>query len=149
MGRTEEVELTNMCMVTDECGNVLVENKNHPTWNGWCFPGGHVEHGEFITPSVVREIFEETGLLIEKPTLCGIKEFHRQDDGKRYIVFLYRANRFSGELHSSEEGDVFWYPFDEFVKSDKLIRSFSDMLPIFTNEKLSEIYYGKDGTEYV
>ena len=44
MSRTEEVELTNMCMICDGKGNVLVQNKkNHPTWNGWNFPGGHVE----------------------------------------------------------------------------------------------------------
>lgn len=148
MDRTEEVELTNMCMITDERGNVLVENKNHPTWHGWSFPGGHVEHGEFVTPSVVREVFEETGLTIEKPALCGIKEFHRREDGKRYIVFLYKANRFSGELISSEEGNVFWYPLDEFVKSDKLIRGFAEMLPVFTNESISEIFYDKNDGGY-
>lgn len=148
MDRTEEVELTNMCMITDERGNVLVENKNHPTWHGWSFPGGHVERGEFVTPSVVREVFEETGLTIEKPALCGMKEFHRSEDGKRYIVFLYKANRFSGELISSEEGNVFWYPLDEFVKSDKLIRGFAEMLPVFTNESISEIFYDKNDGGY-
>ena len=108
MSRTEEVELTNMCMICDGKGNVLVQNKkNHPTWHGWNFPGGHVEKGEFVTPSVIREIREETGLTIEHPKLCGIKEF-RNKDGKRYLVFLYTANCFSGKLKSSEESDVFW-----------------------------------------
>ena len=75
----EEVELTNMCMVCDGKGNVLVQNKKGDrTWHGWNFPGGHVEQGEFVTPSVVREIREETGLTIENPKLCGIKEFHKE-----------------------------------------------------------------------
>ena len=69
MSRLEEVELTNMCMICDGKGNVLVQDKkNHPTWHGWNFPGGHVEKGEFVTPSVIREIKEETGLVIENPT---------------------------------------------------------------------------------
>ena len=56
MGRKEEVELTNMCMICDKKGNVLVQDKkNHPTWHGWNFPGGHVEQGEYVTPSVIRE----------------------------------------------------------------------------------------------
>ena len=89
MSRTEEVELTNMCMVCDKDGNVLVQNKKgHSVWNGWNFPGGHVEQGEYVTPSVIREIKEETGLTIENPKLCGIKEFHKSSNGKRYIVFL-------------------------------------------------------------
>ena len=66
MSRLEEVELTNMCMVCDGKGNVLVQDKkNHPTWHGWNFPGGHVEKGEYVTPSVftkndISEVFYET-----------------------------------------------------------------------------------------
>ena len=52
MSRIEEVELTNMCMICDGNGNVLVQNKvNHPTWHGWNYPCGHVEKGEYVTPS--------------------------------------------------------------------------------------------------
>ena len=121
MARMEEVELTNMCMVCDGKGNVLVQNKKGDrTWHGWNFPGGHVEPGEFVTPSVLREIREETGLTIENPKLCGIKEFQKEQDGKRFIVFLYVASRFSGELRSSAEGDVFWYPLSELKRSKDL-----------------------------
>ena len=142
MSRTEEVELTNMCMIRDGKGNVLVQNKrNHPTWHGWNFPGGHVEKGEFVTPAVIREMREETGLTIENPRLCGIKEFHRAKDGKRYIVFLYTADRFSGELKASREGEVFWYPLSGLKSSGKLIDGFAEMLPVFTCDDISEIYY--------
>ncbi len=110
MEKTEVVELTNMCMICDAAGNVLVQDKkSSSSWHGWNFPGGHVEPGEYVTPSVIREVREETGLTIKNPKLCGIKEFHRED-GKRFIVFLYTADQFSGELKSSDEGEVFWYP---------------------------------------
>ena len=142
MARMEEVELTNMCMVCDGKGNVLVQNKKGDrTWHGWNFPGGHVEQGEFVTPSVVREIREETGLMIENPKLCGIKEFHKEQDGKRFIVFLYVASRFSGELRSSDEGDVFWYPLSELKRSKELADGFSEMLPVFTSDEISEVFY--------
>ncbi|MBQ5601782.1 MAG: 8-oxo-dGTP diphosphatase [Clostridia bacterium] len=142
MSRLEEVELTNMCMILDGTGNVLVQNKkNHPTWNGWNFPGGHVEKGEYITPSVIREMKEETGLTIETPKLCGIKEFHKMKDGKRYIVFLYVTNRFSGELKSSTEGEVFWYPLSELHQSNKLVDGFAEMLHVFTTDNISEVFY--------
>lgn len=144
MSRTEEVELTNMCMICDGRGNVLVQNKiNHPTWHGWNFPGGHVEEGEFVTPSVIREIKEETGLLIENPRLCGIKEFHKSKDGKRYIVFLYVADKFSGTLKSSGEGEIFWYPLTELIRSDKLIPGFAEMISVFIDNTITEVYYEK------
>ena len=142
MARMEEVELTNMCMVCDGKGNVLVQNKKGDrTWHGWNFPGGHVEQGEFVTPSVLREIREETGLTIENPKLCGIKEFQKEQDGKRFIVFLYVASRFSGELRSSAEGDVFWYPLSELKRSKELANGFSEMLPVFTSEEVNEVFY--------
>lgn len=145
MARMEEVELTNMCMVCDGKGNVLVQNKKGDrTWHGWSFPGGHVEQGEFVTPSVLREIREETGLTIENPKLCGIKEFQKEQDGKRFIVFLYVASRFSGELRSSAEGDVFWYPLSELKRSKKLADGFSEMLPVFTSDEISKVFYTND-----
>ena len=145
MARMEEVELTNMCMVCDGKGNVLVQNKKGDrTWHGWNFPGGHVEQGEFVTPSVIREVREETGLTIENPKLCGIKEFHKEQDGKRFIVFLYAASRFSGELRASDEGDVFWYPLSELKRSKELADGFSEMLPVFTSDEISEVFYTKN-----
>ena len=148
MSRTEEVELTNMCMICDGRGNALVQDKkNHPTWHGWNFPGGHVEMGEYVTPSVIREMREETGLTIQAPRLCGIKEFHKTKDGKRYIVFLYNAEKFSGELKSSNEGEIFWYPLCKLSSSDKLIDGFGEMLQVFTNDYISEIYYDRQGDD--
>ena len=142
MARTEEVELTNMCMLCDGKGNVLVQNKRGDSaWHGWNFPGGHVEKGEYVTPSVIREMKEETGLTIENPKLCGIKEFHKTKDGKRYLVFLYAADRFSGELKPSVEGEVFWYPLSELKRAEELVDGFAEMLPVFTSDEISEVFY--------
>ena len=88
---------------------------------------------------------EETGLAIENPKLCGIKEFHKIKDGKRYVVFLYVANRFSGELKSSAEGDVFWYPLSELKQSMELIDGFEEMLHVFTSDESSEVFYTQSG----
>ncbi len=142
MARAEDVELTNMCMLCDGKGNVLVQDKKgNAAWHGWSFPGGHVEKGEYVTPSVIREMKEETGLTIENPKLCGIKEFHKAADGNRYIVFLYVTDRFSGELKSSAEGEVFWYPLSELKRSEKLADGFADMLPVFASDNISEVFY--------
>ena len=103
MSKREEVIFTNMCMVTDGQGNVLVQRRTDPGWPGVTFPGGHVEPGESIVESIIREMREETGLTILKPKLCGVKQF--PIDGGRYLVFLFVAERFSGEIVSSEEFD--------------------------------------------
>ena len=93
MDRTEIVTITNMCMVYD--GNkVLVQEKIDDDYRGVTFPGGHVEKGESFTDAVIREVFEETGLRISSPILCGIKDWSN-DDGSRYMVLFYKTNRLS------------------------------------------------------
>ncbi len=76
MSRSEQAILTNMCMVHDDAGNILVQDRKNPDWPGLTFPGGHVEPGESFVESVIQEVWEETGLTIENPILCGIKQFH-------------------------------------------------------------------------
>lgn len=107
MERCEKVILTNMCMVYDKDGNILVQDKKNKNWGGVTFPGGHIEHNENFNDSVIREVKEETGLDIKQPKLCGIKHW-TWSKRKRYIVLLYKTNDFSGNLHSSDEGEVFF-----------------------------------------
>ena len=56
----EKAEFTNMCMIYDNEGNVLVQNRVK-SWCGYAFPGGHLEPMESIVDSVIREVKEETG----------------------------------------------------------------------------------------
>ena len=147
MARQELVTLTNMCMIYDGQGNILVQDRLDPDWPGVTFPGGHVEPGESFTHAVIREVWEETGLTIEKPQLCGLKQFV-DDGGMRYIVILYKTNCFSGELRSSEEGKVFWIKRSE-LKNYRLPASFDQMVLLFENDDLSEQYIHKENDELI
>ena len=139
MSRSEQAIFTNLCMVCDGAGNILVQDRKKPDWPGLCFPGGHVEPGESFVESVIREVREETGLTIENPILCGTKQF-QTEDGERYVVLLYRANRYSGDLRSSNEGEVFWVPRDS-LSQHQLSIDMEDMVKVFESDTLSEFYY--------
>ena len=76
------------------------------------FPSGHVENRESIADSMIREIKEETGLTIFNLEFCGIKDWV-ENDGSRYMVFLYKTHTFSGTIQSSSGGGVFWIPLEE------------------------------------
>ena len=141
MSRTESAIFTNMCMLTDGAGNVLVQDRKKKDWPGLCFPGGHVEPGESFVKSVIREVYEETGLIIENPTICGTKQFQTRE-GARYVLLFYKANRFHGELRSSEEGEVFWIPRKELEKYP-LADHFLEMVQVMESDQLSEFYYQK------
>ena len=101
MSRTETVELTVLCLIHKE-DKYLLQDRVKKDWKGYTLPGGHVEKDESIVDAVVREMQEETGLTVRSPRLCGVKHF--PIEGGRYIVFLFEADEFEGEIISSEEG---------------------------------------------
>lgn len=133
-------------MIYDGKGNILVEERVKNDWRGIAFPGGHTEPGEAFTDSVVREIKEETGLDIEAPLLCGVKQFYT-DEGERYVVFLYKTDRYSGELASSAEGRVFWIKRDELEKYP-LAADFADLVKVFEDGSLSEFFCFEEDGKY-
>lgn len=146
MKRTKEIELTNMCLVYDE-NRVLVQEKKGTRYEGGLvFPGGHVEDGESLRDSIIREIKEETGLTIYNPQPCGFKDWI-QEDGTRYIVLLYKTNQFEGELISSEEGKVFWLDRTDIPEAN-LIWNMRELLEIFESDQYSEFFFRIENGQY-
>lgn len=146
MAREELAEFCVLCMLSDGKGNVLVQDRNDPGWPGICFPGGHVEIGESFTEAAIREVREETGLTMENPRLCGVKQFQNRHDA-RYVVFFYKADRFHGDLTSSDEGEVFWVS-KENLQHYPLVEDFMDMFKVMESSELSEFYYYKLGNHW-
>mgnify|MGYP000927938858 CR=1 FL=1 len=143
MAKIEECIITNMVMIYDNCGNVLVQDKIKPDWSGITFPGGHVEPGESFVKSAIREVKEETGLDVKNLKLCGLKQFTHLNDGYRYIVIYFKTNDFSGEIKSSSEGEVFWIKRSELL-TQKCVSDFDQILKVFEEESLNENYYYYD-----
>lgn len=142
MGKSEKAIFTNMCMIYDNEGNILVQDRVSSNWPGLTFPGGHVHYKEAFSQSVIREVYEETGLTIQNPILCGVKHFQTTND-ERYIVLFYKTNEFTGQLQSSEEGKVFWIPRADLSKYE-LANDFEQMVEVFESDELSEFYYDRD-----
>lgn len=141
MDRSEKAIFTNMCMVYDSEGNVLIQDKNDPDWGGITFPGGHVEKEESFTDSVIREVYEETGLTIAHPQLCGIKQWPHKD-GSRYVVLFYKTSEFEGDIISSNEGEISWVKIDDLWGMN-LADGMKQMLQVFLDDQLSEYYWHK------
>lgn len=105
--------LTNMCMLYRDDGSFLVQMREKNDWPGLNFPGGHVEDGESIEESVVREMKEETGLMVADLEEVGHIEWNLPQEGVRHLCVLFRTKSFSGALAPSKEGAVFFIKKDE------------------------------------
>lgn len=141
MSRTENVELTVLCLITDG-DRMLLQNRIKNDWQGYTLPGGHVEPGESFVDAVIREMKEETGLDIMNPRLVGVKQFPIKDG--RYVVLLFKAIEFSGTVISSDEGQMEW------VESNRLseintVDDFKDLMRVINDSALTEFQYLVDG----
>ena len=137
-----ETELCNMCMISDAEGRVLVQErlpKASSSWAGLTFPGGHVEPGETVVASVIREVREETGLTVSNLQNCGYIQWYNPVKQSQYFVFLFKTNTFSGELTGSAEGNVKWMTFDEML-AGKLAPNMLQYLAVFQNETIPQAY---------
>ncbi len=81
-------------------------------WNGL---GGKFEVGESPEMCLEREVYEESGLKVEKATLCGFITFPMFDAEEDWYVFVYTVEKFSGMLKPSDEGELHW------IENDKLL----------------------------
>ena len=137
-----------MCMVTDLEGHVLVQDRlPKPTnsWSGLTFPGGHVEPGETVISSVIREVREETGLTVSDLISTGYIQWYNPVKQSNYFVFLFKTGSFTGELKSSQEGKVSWMTLPEML-AGHLAPNMKEYLVVFQNESISQAF-GISGKE--
>ena len=123
-------------LVTNSQGQVLLIKS--PRYGDWEFPGGQVEEGETIPHALEREVFEETGIVVQVKSLVGIYSNTR----KPSIVNLdFICEYVSGEPTTSIESiEVAWVNREEVlsrVKRDAVNKRLKNML-----EFSGELTYG-------
>lgn len=145
MDRFSKIELTNLCVITKDDKILVQEKILEDGTKGICFPGGHIENNECIIDSVKREIKEETGLIALNPIPCGYKDWINKD-GSRYLVLVFKINKFTGELKDSDEGKVKFISIEEFKKTNT-IWYMKEVYEMSLRDELNELFFPLDGSK--
>ena len=144
MSRTENAELTVLCLIEDG-DRILLQNRVKKDWQGYTLPGGHVEPGESFVDAVIREMKEETGLTVEKPRLAGVKQFPIENG--RYVVLLFKATRWTGDLVSSEEGQMEWVEYGK-LSAVNTVDDLEELLRVINSPEMTEFQYIVSGNNW-
>lgn len=105
------MKLATLCYVRrDGRTLMLLRNKKNNDihegkWNGL---GGKFEPGETPEACAIREIYEESGLVVQAPELRGILTFPAFDGVEDWYAFVFVVRNFQGELIESTEGELHW-----------------------------------------
>ena len=112
------MQLATLCYVINKDKTLMlhrIKKKNdfhEGKWNGL---GGKFEPGETPEECVIREVKEESGLIIKNPHLHGIITFPMFDGKKDWYVFMFTSNQFKGKIIDSHEGKLEWIPNDKLL----------------------------------
>jgi len=105
-------------IIYSSAGEVLMLHRTDN--DSWCFPGGAVELGEKIEETAAREVFEETGLIVEDLNLFGVfsgeELYYKYPNGDEVynVDIVHMSDSFKGELRLNDEGkDIRFFKVDE------------------------------------
>ena len=88
-------------VIHDHAGNLLLQEK--ASGEGWSLPAGAIELGETPQEAIIREVMEETGLIVTSTRIVdvygGSKFRHTYPNGHQveYVVTLFRCQVLEGE----------------------------------------------------
>jgi mutator protein MutT len=96
-------------VVVEQGRVLLVRRGTEPLKGHWSLPGGLVEVGEALSAAVVREVREETSLVVEPVELIELLD-RIQRQGERvhyhYVIADYLCRPVGGELQAASDADA-------------------------------------------
>ena len=83
---------------------LLIRRRNEPGRRLWSLPGGRVESGETLAEALVREVLEETGLVVSPGRVVGSVE-RDGPGGVVYAITDFAATPVGGSLRAGDDAE--------------------------------------------
>ena len=105
-------------MILDGNRVLLIQRGHAPLKGEWSLPGGALEVGETLEEGIRREVFEETGLMVEPVTVVEVLDrISRDADGRvqyHYVLIDFLCRVVGGGLAcATDAAAARWAACDE------------------------------------
>lgn len=89
-----------------------------PNAGSWAMPGGLVDVGETLAEAALREVREETGLILDKVVFNRFTEIIKTDTTNRveyhYVLAMFVGHSIAGDpVAGDDAADVQWFSLNE------------------------------------
>ncbi len=98
------------CFLMHDENVLLIRREKEPYKDSITVPGGKKERGETFIDACVREMEEETGLIVTDPQVRGIAHIVQEGTAKEVVSVYFSARSYRGTLRESDEGSLVWAP---------------------------------------
>jgi len=105
-----KIVLVAACALVDVDGRVLIAQRpaGKPMAGLWEFPGGKVEDGETPEHSLIRELKEELGIVVNEACLAPLTFASHAYPDFHLLMPLYVCRRWEGQVAASEGQELAW-----------------------------------------
>ena len=103
--------------------NELLVIKERISTVGYKLPGGHIDDAELITTALEREVFEETGIIVEFDSIISLGHFYPHQFHKSNLYILCTAIAKSTKINiqdSHEIIDAKWVNVNEYLNDEEV-----------------------------
>lgn len=135
MEKTTKIVMGNVCFIVDGKNNkvLLIKRNREPMQAMYTGVGGKTLPEESPFDSCIREAKEETGLDISGVRLRGVIKTILDGDDSSWILWVYTAGGYRGEMAKCSEGELEWVDINS-IDSYKLIGFIKKIMPYILDE---------------
>ena len=123
------------CYLLRDSDILLIRRRKEPYRGHLTVPGGKKERGESLFDTCRREVFEETGLIVDDISLSGIVSNYGNSMNAEVMSFYFLSRSFHGVPCSGPEGDVDWYNIDQSFFNEGISPFYKLISPLVLEER--------------
>ena len=101
-------------------GKILLLKQTKPNGGNYSLVGGTIEFEEFAKEALIRESYEEAGILLKAKDLTLVHVLQKNKKNEQRLVLYFKAKKWNGDIKTREPHkfiDAIWFPLNDLPKN--------------------------------